>query len=200
MRISMSAVSRAACFIAGFALMAPNAFCTGTVAGTIGSDLAKTRGNVVIYLKGVKGPVVTKNVGIDQHHMMFNPRVTTIPVGSTVEFSNHDKIYHNVFSVSDVKKFSLDTYDPGYSKKITFETPGAVNLLCHVHSEMSGWVIVTENQYAAVSDEDGRFTIQGVPAGTYEVGVWSETEKPQGKTMVSITNGHTSQIVVTLGN
>jgi plastocyanin len=199
MRRRMSAVSRTALVIAGLALWAPEAFSAGTVSGTVTADIQKARENVVVYLKGVKGPVMTKQIDIDQHHMMFNPRVSAIPVGSTAVFSNHDKIYHNVFSVSDAKKFNLDTYSPGYSKKVLFDKPGAVNLLCHVHPEMSGWIIVTENQYAAVTDDDGRFTIQGVPAGTYEVGVWSEKEKPEGTAMVSVTNGHTSQLVITLG-
>ncbi len=48
-------------------------------------------------LKGIKGPVVTKQIDIDQHHMLFNPGVTAVPVGSTVEFANQDKICHIVF-------------------------------------------------------------------------------------------------------
>ncbi|NTW56261.1 MAG: hypothetical protein HGB20_04360 [Chlorobiaceae bacterium] len=200
MRRRMSAVSRTAFITVGFALWASKAFSSGTVSGTVNADIEKTKENVVVYLKGIKGPVVTKQIDIDQHHMMFNPRVSAIPVGSTVVFSNHDKIYHNVFSVSDAKKFSLDTYDPGYSKKVTFDKTGAVNLLCHVHAEMSGWVIITENQYTAVSDEDGRFSIQGVPAGTYEVGIWSETQRPQGPVTVTVRDGQTSQMDIKLGH
>jgi len=196
----MSVVLRTACFIAGFALMTSKAFCSGTVAGSIDSDLAKVKADVVVYLKGVKGPVAVKHISVDQHHMLFNPRVSTVPVGSSVVFTNHDKLYHNVFSISDTKKFSLDTYDPGYSRKVIFDKPGVVNLLCHVHSEMSGWVIVTENQFAAVTDQEGRFTISGVPAGTYEVGVWSEKQNPLGTPKVTVTNGQTSQIHLTLGN
>jgi plastocyanin len=200
MMIKMFAVLRTACFIAGFALMTSKAFCIGTVTGSIDSDLVKVKADVVVYLKGVSGPVAVKHLSVDQHHMLFNPRVSTVPAGSTVVFTNNDKLYHNVFSISDTKKFSLDTYNPGSSRKVTFEKPGVVNLLCNVHSEMSGWIIVTENQYAAVSDQEGRFTITGVPAGTYEVGVWSETQKPPGTTTVTVTNGHTSQVHLTLGN
>ncbi len=62
------------------------------------------------------------------------------------------------------------------------------------------WVIVIENQYAVVSDEDGGFPIQCVPAGTYEVGIWSETKKLNGPITVMVRNGQTSQPDIKLGN
>lgn len=191
---------KTALFITGFGLIALDGYCNGTITGVIETDLAKNKRDIVVYLKNVGGPVIPRSVTVDQHHMMFNPRVVTVPVGSTVEFSNHDKIYHNVFSISEPKKFSLDTYASGSSGKVKFDRPGAVNLLCHVHSEMSGWVIVTENQYAAVAEHDGEFKIQDVPPGTYEVGVWSETQKPEGKITVAVKDGETTETIIKLGN
>jgi plastocyanin len=191
---------KTALFITGFGLIALNGYCNGTITGVIETDLAKNKKDVVVYLKNVGVPVKPRTVSVDQHHMMFNPRVITVPVGSTVEFTNHDKIYHNVFSISEPKKFSLDTYASGSSRKVTFDRPGAVSLLCHVHAEMSGWVIVTQNQYATVSEHDGEFKIQDVPAGTYEVGVWSEKQKPEGKITVTVKDGQTTETTIKLGN
>ncbi|NTW52351.1 MAG: hypothetical protein HGB22_07170 [Chlorobiaceae bacterium] len=137
---------------------------------------------------------------MEQHHMTFIPRVTVIPVGSTVEFTNHDKMYHNVFSVSEAKKFNLDTYDSGKPKHVTFDKPGVVALLCNVHPEMAAWIVVTDNKYASVSDKLGNFTISDVPAGTYEIGVWTERLKLQAVTKVIVANSKTSKIDVKLGD
>jgi len=57
---------------------------------------------------------------------------------------------------------------------------------------------VTENQYAAVTEHDGKFTIKNVPAGTYEISAWSEKLKPQGKTMVTVADGQTANVALKL--
>ncbi|HWR01954.1 MAG TPA: carboxypeptidase regulatory-like domain-containing protein [Chlorobaculum sp.] len=191
---------KSALLITGFALMASNAFCNGSITGTIASDIEKNKENTVVYLKGVKGTVVPQHATVEQHHLTFIPKVTTIPVGSTVEFTNHDKIYHNVFSVSETKKFNVDTYDGGKGAFVTFDKPGAVALLCRVHPEMSAWIVVTDNKYADVTDKVGNFTIADVPPGTYEICVWAEKAKAQGVTMVTVANGKTSHIDIKLGD
>ena len=104
-------------------------------------------------------------------------------------------IYHNVNGTGDSSTFNIDS-DPGIPNPITFNKPGVVHLLCKVHPEMSAWVVVTENQYAAVTEHDGKFTIPNVPAGTYEISAWSEKLKPQGKTIVKVSEGKTAPVVL----
>jgi plastocyanin len=180
-----------------FGLMTSNAFCGGTITGTIQTDLQKYKKGAVVYLSGVKGPVRPQQKSIDQENLTFVPKVTTIPVGSTILFTNHDKIYHNIHSSSEAKQFNVDTYD-AQSRSVTFDKPGPVHLLCNVHSEMTGWVVVTDNQYAAVSEHDGRFTIPDVPAGTYEIAVWSEKLKHNAHTTVTVADGKTSSVDINL--
>jgi plastocyanin len=191
---------KAAFLAGGFGLLATEAFCGGTISGSIHTDIAKNKEDVVVYLKGAFGPAAPRTVVVEQHHMTFIPRVTAIPVGSTVVFTNHDKIHHNVFSVSEAKKFNIDSYDPGLPKRVTFEKSGTVNLLCNVHPEMSAWVVITDNKYAAVSDKDGEFSIHNVPAGTYVIKAWSERLKPEGLTKVTVSDGKTSHVDITLGD
>ena len=189
---------KTALLIASFGFMSANAFCAGTVTGKVSTAIPKYAVDNVVYLVGVKGPVVPQHGVVDQKSLVFVPHVTAVPVGSTVEFKNNDKVNHNIFSASAAKKFNLGTYNPGMSKNVLFDKPGAVNLLCNVHSEMSAWVVITENQYAAVTGKDGSFTIKNVPVGTYEITAWSEKLKPQGKTMVTVAEGKTSDITLKL--
>ena len=189
---------KTALLLASFGFISANAFCAGTVTGKVNTAIPKYAADAVVYLVGVKGPVVPQHASVDQKSLVFVPHVTAVPVGSTVDFKNSDKVNHNIFSASAAKKFNLGTYNPGMSKNVLFDKPGAVNLLCNVHSEMSAWVVVTENQYAAVTGKDGSFTIKNVPVGTYEITAWSEKLKPQGKTMVTVAEGKTSDITLKL--
>lgn len=188
---------RTAVLMTSFGFITSNAFCgVGRITGTIDTDLPKYKGDAVVFLKHVKGPVVPQQISVDQRNFTFIPKVTAVPVGSTVVFTNNDKIYHNINSRSAAKKFSLDTYDPGAPKPITFDRIGAVQLLCNVHPEMSGWVIVTDNQYAAVTEHDGKFSIANVPAGKYEIAFWSEKLKLKNRQTVTVADGETTPVVL----
>ncbi|MEI8186208.1 MAG: carboxypeptidase regulatory-like domain-containing protein [Chlorobiaceae bacterium] len=183
-------------FMTSFGFITTNAFCSGTITGTIDTNMPKYKGDAVVYLVGINAPVVPQHKIIEQQSLTFVPKVTTIPVGSTVEFKNNDKLYSHIISISPAKKFNVDKLDQGSSRKLTFNKPGAVQLLNKAHSEMSAWVIITKNQYAAVSEHDGKFTIRNVPAGTYEIRAWSEKLKPQGNTKVTVADGKTAPVVL----
>ena len=182
---------KSALLLTGISFMASNAFCAGTVTGDVDAAAPKYKKDVVVYLKGVKGPFAApaKHGLVDQKNLVFVPHVLAVPAGATVDFVNNDKVNHNIFSADACKKFNLGTYNPGTSKSVVFDKPCVVNLLCNVHSEMSGYVVVTENPYFAVTGADGKFTISNVPAGTYEITAWSEKLKPQGKTTVVVADG-----------
>jgi len=187
---------KTAFLMTSFGFITSNAFCGGTITGIIDTNMPKYKGDAVVFLVGVKAPVVPKHTTIEQQSLTFVPKVTTIPVGSTVVFKNNDKLYCNVISNSSAKKFNVDKLEQGSTKKLTFEKSGIVHLLNKAHAEMSAWVIVTKNQYAAVTEHDGKFTIPNVPAGTYEITAWSEKLKPQGKTTVIVAEGKTAPVVL----
>lgn len=181
-----------ALMLTGFGLMSTNAFG----AGTVDASVAKYKKDAVVYLLGGKGPLTPKKGEVDQKNLIFIPHVLAVPVGSTVSFKNSDKVNHNIFSADVCKKFNLGTYNPGMSRDVLFDKPCVVNLLCNVHSEMSGYVVAVNSNYYAVTSADGKFTIGNVPAGTYEVTAWSEKLKPQGKTMVTVADGQTATVSV----
>ena len=187
---------KTALLISSFGFITSNAFCGGTITGTIDTNMPKYKGDAVVYLLGVKGPTVREHKTIEQQSLTFVPKVTTIPVGSTIVFTNNDKLNSSITSFSPTKKFNVDKLDSGISKKFTFDKSGVVQLLSKPHAEMTGWVIVTKNQYAAVTEHDGKFTIPNVPAGTYEITAWSEKLKPQGKTTVIVAEGKTAPVVL----
>ncbi len=113
---------------------------------------------------------------LDQRKETFVPYVLPIVKGTTVEFPNHDPFYHNVFSLSKTERFDLGRYPQGHSKTLRFDRPGVVRVFCEIHSHMSAFILVFSHRYFAATDADGRYRIQSVPPGDYQVLVWTDGE------------------------
>jgi plastocyanin len=111
---------------------------------------------------------------LDQKNETFVPYVVAITVGSTVEFPNSDRTYHNVFSLSKTKRFDLGRYPRGQSRSVRFDRPGEVRVFCEIHSHMSAWILVFAHRYFATTDPEGRYRIDGVPPGTYTLAAWND--------------------------
>jgi hypothetical protein len=107
-----------------------------------------------------------------QRNRQFFPRVTAVPVGSTVRFYNRDNVYHNVFSVSPAKRFDLGKYPPNAINQITFTRPGVVNLFCDIHPSMAAWVIVVPTRLFVRPAADGSFALPRLPSGVYTLLAW----------------------------
>jgi plastocyanin len=111
---------------------------------------------------------------LDQKNETFVPHVLAITTGTTVDFPNSDRVYHNVFSLSGVKRFDLGRYPAGRSRSVRFDRPGIVRVFCEIHSHMSAFILVFNHRYFAVTAPDGRYQIGRVPPGRYTLVAWNE--------------------------
>lgn len=111
---------------------------------------------------------------LDQRNEAFAPYVLAITVGTTVNFPNSDRTYHNVFSLSKPRRFDLGRYPRGESRSVRFDEPGVVRVFCEIHSHMNAFILVFAHRYFATTDADGRYRIDGVPPGTYTLTVWND--------------------------
>jgi plastocyanin len=131
--------------------------------------------HVVVFIKDAPAsPTEPTNVEIRQRDENFIPRVVAVPVGSTVDFPNDDPIFHNVFSLSRAKSFNLGRYPRGDSRRVHVTKPGVVKVFCDIHSHMTATVMVFNHPWFAVVREDGRFELDGVPAGERRITAWHE--------------------------
>jgi plastocyanin len=146
--------------------------------------VAPARGNVdrrrsVVYLETApRGAFDDRSeharATMDQRAEAFVPHVLAIMAGTTVEFPNNDRTYHNVFSLSKPKTFDLGRYAVGKSKAVRFDRPGIVRVFCDIHSHMNAFILVFGHPYFATTDSEGRYRISEVPPGSYTVAVWNE--------------------------
>ena len=151
----------------------------GIVKGTI-TVAGKPTMDVVVSVEGVAQEQVKSQISnlkskkaiVDQRDMKFIPFVLPVVVGTTVEFPNNDKSWHNVYSRSDVKSFDLGLYAPGKSRSQTFDKPGVVRILCNAHPAMEAFIVVKEHPYITAPDKRGNFRVDGVPLGKFRLQVW----------------------------
>ncbi len=134
---------------------------------------------------------------MDQKDLRFVPHVLAIQVGTTVEFPNSDPVAHNVFSISEAKRFNLGLYRRGSVRRVKFDKPGVVELLCNVHMEMSAYIVVLKNPYFARSGPDGTFRISGIPPGQHRLRCWHE-RLPTQEQVVEVPAEGTVEVVFTL--
>ena len=73
-------------------------------------------------------------------NFVFGPQTLTVPVGTTVTWTNHDDIPHTVVSTEGVFKSKVRDTDEKFS--YTFTKPGTYPYYCSVHPKMTGTVVV----------------------------------------------------------
>ena len=132
----------------------------------------------VVYLDAAPRGAFETNEGghaiMDQRNETFVPHVLAITTGTTVEFPNSDRFYHNVFSLSKITRFDLGRYPAGRSHAQRFDRPGIVRVFCEIHSHMNAFILVFTHPFFVVTDAEGRYRIENVPPGTYNVVAWNE--------------------------
>jgi plastocyanin len=157
-------------------------------AGTISGKVTGVPGQSVVYIEAIAGktfPAPAQQPVMAQRRLMFEPHILPVQQGSTVEFLNNDSVAHNVFwaSVGGNKKLghNLGTWPQNEKRAFKFDTPGTIPLLCNVHPDMSGYIVVVPTPYFALTSPSGEYRIEAVPDGSYSLTAWHEGIKSQSK-------------------
>jgi plastocyanin len=168
------------------------------VKGKVSAVGLKSAENIAVYIDTVPGkkfdPPV-QHVPVDQRNLKFTPHTIIILRGTTVDFLNSDQVAHNVFwpSINGDKRLrhNLTVVSPSQKKSFQFNDLGTAQTLCNFHPDMVAYVVVVPTPYFALTGNDGTFTIQNVPPGTYTLKTWSEDGKPTTQT-ITVTDATTN--------
>src|ERR1700745_1477639 len=138
------------------------ALSTAALAGDIEGKVTGMKGKSVVYVDVIAGktfPAPKDQPVIDQKGLVFVPHIVVVQQGTTVQFLNSDNVQHNVFwtAISGDKKagHNLGTWPKGEKRPFTFDKPGVVPLLCNVHPEMAGYLVVSPTPSFAHTDHGG---------------------------------------------
>jgi plastocyanin len=150
----------------------------------------------VVYLEGAFArpaePPPTQKMA--QKDLTFVPSLLPVRVGTRVEFPNLDDTYHNIFSFSPAKRFDLGRYraDERPVPAVVFDTPGLVTLRCDIHEHMRALILVVPTPYFVVTDPDGHFRLNGLPAGHYLLKAWVDS-KTTREQPIDLRDGETAR-------
>ena len=150
----------------------------------------KNRGlaNVVVTLRLKKGQKLGElhesyqktekaKVRVTNKNCRFEPRVTLLRTTQTLVLGNDDPIPHNSLGYVLFNAPFNDTIpaNDNVERRLPKIERRPVQVKCTIHAWMKGWLVVHDNPYMAVSDEDGKFEIKNLPEGEWTFQFWHES-------------------------
>jgi hypothetical protein len=139
--------------------------------------------NVFIYLrKAPEGyeapPVPSEPVVQDQKGCRFIPHAMTMRCNQKILVKSDDGVVHNT-RTSPVSNTGINPAIGANDRKgfeFTYTKPERVPVAveCNFHTWMKAWHLPLDHPFMAVTDEEGKFEIKGLPAGNYKFYVWHE--------------------------
>jgi plastocyanin len=143
--------------------------------------------NAVVVLTGVKRAAPAETT-VTNDKCAFAPRVQIVRPNANVKTTSKDPVLHttNAQTESGRTIFNVALPIAGLTVTKPIGAAGNVRLVCNTHPWMRGWMIVTD-EAAAITGADGRFSLENIPAGTYELRIWHESLRsaPQKITVVA---------------
>lgn len=159
--------------------------------------------NVVLSIDGIaagKEWGFPEEFTYDQKKCAFVPRILLIKPNMAGAILNSDSIGHNFHTISTGVYNINKKIQPNSKLVVTkdqIRRSGKVRAKCDIHSWMGGWWVVAETPYAVVTDNDGNFSITGVPPGSYTLKVWHE-KLGDSERKVVVKKGETTKLDVAL--
>jgi len=112
---------------------------------------------------------------LDNQRCRFTPHVQIATVGSELLLKNSDPILHTAHARLGAE--TLFNVGLPHWRRVTqrLDRVGVIRIECDVlHTWMSAAIIVADTPYFALTDGAGRFRIDKLPAGDYELEAWHE--------------------------
>ncbi len=139
-----------------------------------------TMANVFVYVKsGLPAkpyPAPKEAVTFDQNGCQYSPHVLGIMVGQPLKVLNPDGTLHNVHALCKVnEEFNLAMPKTRTEVEKVFDKPEPMfSIKCDVHPWMGAYMAVMEHPFFSTTKTDGKFTIENLEPGTYEIEAWHE--------------------------
>jgi hypothetical protein len=133
--------------------------------------------NVVMCIKdapNVGVAIPSDPAVLDQVGCVYRPHVVAMRTGQTLRVKSSDQTLHNVHMLSQANTpTNIGMTQPGY-RDFVLKSAEIFRVRCDVHPWMSAHLAVFDHPFFAVTDEQGKFEIKGLPAGSYTLTAWHE--------------------------
>jgi hypothetical protein len=134
--------------------------------------------NTIVFLKNVSHgkamDIPQTRRFLNQKQCRYEPHILLVPASAELEMRSSDPVLHTVH-MDGAATYNLPFPFTNQTVSRPMNTPGLVNLKCNGgHVWMNAEVMVVPHPYYAVTDENGKFKLTGVPPGQYQVVAWHE--------------------------
>lgn len=190
----------AALVVSGAMLSGADGAGAGTIQGKVIIQGKPRAENVVVYIEHVPGAFTpsVRRPELLHRNLAFFPIVLPVIKTSIVDFPNADPVFHSAFSTSSSNPFELGIYGQGRDKFVQFNNPGVVEISCHIHPFMRAVIIVLDNPFFTVTNEQGHYVIDNLPGGQYTMRAWSSANTPPTTWPVSVERNRTTHLDITI--
>ncbi|MDW8240481.1 MAG: carboxypeptidase regulatory-like domain-containing protein [Acidobacteriota bacterium] len=139
--------------------------------------------NVFIFVRSglnYSFPVPSEPAVLDQEGCIYKPHVLGMMANQTLRVTTQDQTTHNVHPIPKINREWNESQPPGVVLTKTFTRPEQmIPVVCNQHSWMKAYIGVLDHPFYAVTDQNGSFTISGLPPGEYEIEAWHEKYQSQ---------------------
>jgi len=134
--------------------------------------------NTVVYLKDIaQGKALDlplQRQFLDQKQCRYEPHILLVPASGKLQMKSSDAVLHTVH-MDGAATYNLPFPFPNQVVSRDMNTVGLVNLKCNGgHTWMNAEMLVVSHPYYAVTGDGGKFTLDNVPSGQYEIVAWHE--------------------------
>ncbi len=119
------------------------------------------------------------NLTLTQEACEFSPALGVMANRGELTAVNSDMTLHNIHTyelIGSARRTVMNVSQPNQgdivAKTVKLRRGNGMKVECDAHDFMHSFVYVAKNPYYSVVNADGGFSIDAIPAGTYEVMMW----------------------------
>lgn len=155
--------------------------------------------NIIVYLAPSENQAIpnarNRIVHIGQKNRAFTPYISIMQKGTKISFTNQDDITHHIYSVGGPTTFAFKIRSNQKKSDIVFINSGEISMGCNIHDWMSGYLLVVDTPYFAITNNFGKVNFNLNQLGKYRLTVWHPQMQEQEKNinkLIDVTHENTN--------
>jgi hypothetical protein len=169
-----------ACALAAWGCASPLAGGLSRVEGEVrigsGRESVAQLGPAVVYLQRTDesaAPATGTLDLYDDHAPGLGHDLVILERGRSLRFVSRSGVAHRLFAIHGDERLDVAVPEHAESRSVPMERSGWVRFYCSLHPNENWDVFVSPSPHFARLDREGRYRIENVPRGDYQLSIWS---------------------------